>query len=295
MEKSRLFYILYYLLEKRKTTAEELAVKFEVSTRTIYRDIDSLSQAGIPIYANVGYQGGIYLKDDFILDKALFNEEEMTSLLAILKAVEESEHWNIKSILAKLNGFEHLDEDWLKIDLTRWGDDKNADIDLFQKLKKAILQTQTIIIAYHGVNGHSLRMVDPYYLKYQGGGWYLEGYCHKRAAMRMFRLTRILKIEVQEKTFSRLTYNEVQVDKKDYEYCEFLFSKRVAYRVYDIFARSAIEEVSTGVSVKVNLLIDEWMDSFLLSMGGEVEIIKPERLRQKIVKLHEEAIKKVGA
>ena len=85
MLESRLFKIVYYLLEKGKATAPELAAKFEVSTRTIYRDIDLLSEAGIPIYATQGKGGGIYLLDDFVLDKSLFNTSEQEQILMALQ------------------------------------------------------------------------------------------------------------------------------------------------------------------------------------------------------------------
>lgn len=76
MQESRLFKIIYYLLDKGHATAPELAAKFEVSVRTIYRDIDALSGAGIPVYAETGRNGGIYLMNDFVLDRAVLSERE---------------------------------------------------------------------------------------------------------------------------------------------------------------------------------------------------------------------------
>ena len=76
MQESRLFRIVYYLLEKGKCTASELAEKFEVSIRTIYRDIDVISSAGIPIYATQGKGGGISILENYALDKSLLSEQE---------------------------------------------------------------------------------------------------------------------------------------------------------------------------------------------------------------------------
>lgn len=76
MQESRLFRILYYLLDKGQATAPELAEKFEVSVRTIYRDIDAMSSAGIPIYVTTGRNGGIRFLDGHILDKTFFSSGE---------------------------------------------------------------------------------------------------------------------------------------------------------------------------------------------------------------------------
>ena len=84
MKESRLFKIVYYLLDKGRTTAPELAQEFEVSVRTIYRDIDALSESGIPVYAETGRNGGIYLLDNYVLDKALLSDKEKLEILSSL-------------------------------------------------------------------------------------------------------------------------------------------------------------------------------------------------------------------
>lgn len=86
LHESRLFKILYYLLEKGQATAPELASKFEVSVRTIYRDIDVMSSAGIPVYAAAGRDGGIKLYDDFIISKALLSESVFRISLSVFRA-----------------------------------------------------------------------------------------------------------------------------------------------------------------------------------------------------------------
>ena len=104
MTESRLFKILYLLLEQGRTTAPELASLFEVSIRTIYRDVDKLSLAGIPIYCSPGKGGGIFLMKDFVLDKALFSESERDELLAALQGFQiltDSEQVGIKTIVTR--------------------------------------------------------------------------------------------------------------------------------------------------------------------------------------------------
>jgi len=99
MQESRLFKIVYHLLDKGRATASELAEKFEVSVRTIYRDIDALSGAGIPIYAEAGRNGGIYLMNDFVMDKAVLTEEEKREILTALHSINSTSNIDNSQIL----------------------------------------------------------------------------------------------------------------------------------------------------------------------------------------------------
>ena len=113
MRDSRLFRILYYILEKGKVTANELSEKFEVSVRTIYRDIDVISSAGIPIYATQGKGGGIEIADDFVLKKSLLSEKEQEQILVALKGLEGINKQYENELLTKLSAF-------FKIKNTNW-------------------------------------------------------------------------------------------------------------------------------------------------------------------------------
>ena len=103
MQESRLFKIVYHLLDKGQATAPELAEKFEVSVRTIYRDIDALSGAGIPVYAEAGRNGGIHLMSDFVLDKAVLSEEEKQEILTALQSINLTNNIGINQTLQKLS------------------------------------------------------------------------------------------------------------------------------------------------------------------------------------------------
>ena len=102
MEQSRLFKIVYYLLERGKSTAPELAEKFDVSIRTIYRDLDAISAAGIPIYATQGKGGGIFIMQDFVLDKSLLSEQEKEHILMALQGISATEHNQSDGLLLSL-------------------------------------------------------------------------------------------------------------------------------------------------------------------------------------------------
>ena len=131
MQESRLFKIVYYLLDKGQATAPELAKKLEVSVRTIYRDIDSLSAAGIPIYTEAGRTGGIRLMNDFVLNKAILSEKEKQEILTALQSINATLNTSNSQTLQKLSALFHQDsENWLEVDFSRWGN-KDSDNDKF--------------------------------------------------------------------------------------------------------------------------------------------------------------------
>ncbi len=125
MQINRFFEIVYILLEKKSVTAQELAERFEVSTRTIYRDIELLSGAGIPIYTVQGKGGGISLLDNFVLDKAIITEEEQEQILLALSSLSETQQKDVGNIFSKLCGlFNKSGTDWIEIDFGYWNNNQ---------------------------------------------------------------------------------------------------------------------------------------------------------------------------
>ena len=121
MQMNRLFKIVYYLLENGKSTAPELAEKFEVSIRTIYRDLDTISAAGIPVYAAQGKGGGISLLDDYILEKSLFSKEEKEQILMALQGISSTKGTSADELLSKLSAlFQIKNTDWIEVDFSEW-------------------------------------------------------------------------------------------------------------------------------------------------------------------------------
>lgn len=148
MQESRLFKIVYHLLDKGRATASESAEKFEVSVRTIYRDVDALSEAGIPVYAETGRSGGIHLMHNFVLDKAVLSEEEKQEILTALQSMSFMKNTDSSQTLQKLSAIFHLrSENWLEVDFSRWGN-KGTDNEKFELLKSAIIQQKCIKITY---------------------------------------------------------------------------------------------------------------------------------------------------
>ena len=132
-----MFKIVYHLLEKGRTSAPELAEKLEVSVRTVYRDIDALSEAGIPVYAETGRNGGICLMDDFVLDKAVLSEAEKQEILAALQGLGAAEGQGADTLNKLAALFDTGGESWLEVDFSRWGSRK-SDNEKFEALKSAM-------------------------------------------------------------------------------------------------------------------------------------------------------------
>lgn len=167
MSDSRLFKILYYLLDKGHATAPELADKLEVSTRTIYRDVEALSSAGIPIYAEPGRNGGLYVLHDFMLDRTLLSENERREVWAAIQCISATGYTSGKDIQTKLSAlFPGNTENWLEVDFSRWGK-STADNAKFDRLKTAVMQYKEIRIVYENTSSERReRIVQPLQLSY---------------------------------------------------------------------------------------------------------------------------------
>ncbi len=152
MSDSRLFKILYYLLDRKRATAPELAAEFEVSARTIYRDVEALSSAGIPIYTEPGRNGGICLLQDFILDRAVLSENEKLEVLTAVQSIFATGYTGGKEMLTKLSALFNVNtRNWLEVDFTCWG--KSAyDNSKFEQLKTAVIRCREIKIVYENTN-----------------------------------------------------------------------------------------------------------------------------------------------
>ena len=197
MQESRLFKVVYHLLDKGRATASELAEKFEVSVRTIYRDIDALSGAGIPIYAEAGRNGGIYLMNGFVMDKAVLTEEEKREILTALHSINSTSNIDNSQILQKLSAIFNVgSESWLEVDFSRWGNN-GTDNAKFELLKSAVIHQRCVKITYANSYGTiSERIVQPLKVLYKSMSWYLKAYCMEKQDYRIFKLTRILTLEM---------------------------------------------------------------------------------------------------
>ena len=287
MQESRLFKILYYLLDRGCATAPELADRFEVSTRTIYRDIDALSGAGIPVYTEAGRGGGIYLMEHFVLDKVMLTDSEKQEILSALQSVAAVGNEYQEAMLEKMSAlFQVQSERWCEVDFSRWGG-QTRDNEKFELLKKAVLMHRSVKILYAGSRRKkALRTVEPLKLMYKSKAWYLKAYCLEKEAFRLFKLNRILEWELLEESFTPVPFPKPDAapesDSPQTEPPQVVlsFPGEMAYRVYDEFDSCQVKELENGgLLAAAPMPVDEWLIGFLLSFGSEVEIIEPAYLK----------------
>ncbi len=313
---SRLLGIIYILMNKGTTTASQLAQRFEVSTRTIYRDIDHLCQAGIPIYATKGKNGGISLTEQFVLNKMLITQEEQQQILAALSSLQETGAEREAKTLQKLGEFFNAKPmNWLAIDFSDWSDTRQK---LYEDVRVALLSHKVIRFDYYGrSNEMSRRTVEPIQLLFKEYTWYLRAYCRDRQALRLFKLLRMKNMEVTEEHFviNEIWYQQIALqqnnkdmfhsqegqdnkqeitsednDRKMGEQTEqkvtevsVLIDKKEAYRVYDRFGDSDIEVLENGdFLVSFRYVLDEWVYGLILSFGASAKVLSPEDVKNEI-------------
>ncbi|GFZ32088.1 DeoR family transcriptional regulator [Clostridium zeae] len=289
MQISRLFQIIYLLMEKKSITAGELAEKFEVSVRTIYRDIDALCQAGIPIYASQGKGGGISLVDKFVLDKSLLSEKEQDKVLLALQSLSAVQYPELDEVLSKLSRiFKKSNITWIEVDFSEWGSEKNQK-EAFSLLKNAILEQLVITFSYFNSNGEKRkRKIEPFKLLFKHKDWYLQGYCLEKEALRTFKINRITNIYITEERCVHQNSKEYTTNstvEADQEKIKLILkiSPEGAYRVYDDFDEENIAKNKDGsYTVSVSMPKGEWIYNYLLSFGTVLEVIEPQSIREEI-------------
>ncbi|MCC2818219.1 YafY family transcriptional regulator [Lachnoclostridium pacaense] len=217
MKIDRLVSIIMILLDKRRIGAQELADMFEVSPRTIYRDIDAINMAGIPVRGASGAGGGFEIMSEYKIDKKVFSAADLSVLLMGLSSLSNMIRGDeLVCALAKVKSFIPADRakdielkvNQICIDLSPWTGNRN--IQPYLEIIKAALQESRLLafeyIAHHG--NKTERTAEPYQLVLKSSHWYLQGYCHKRNAFRLFRLSRMSNLQIQEETFTPRNYQK---------------------------------------------------------------------------------------
>jgi len=204
MKIDRLLGILMILINKKKVTAKQLSEYFEVSVRTIQRDMDTLSMAGIPFYADVGVNGGYQLLDNFRLEKGFLNKDEANILFTFLKGLKGVVPYSeVKSIYNKFSSlnFHELDNNKLIVKLNPTDNTMNFK-DHFSLLSKARDKQLKLKITYYNVNFNiTNRIICPYSLVLLSPTWYVYAYCDLRSDFRMFKVKRIADCELMDESF----------------------------------------------------------------------------------------------
>lgn len=293
MQISRLFEIVYILLNKKTVTAKELAEHFEVSQRTIYRDIDTLNLAGIPVYTNKGKGGGISLLENFVLNKSILNENEQTEILSALKGLSVVKSTETDQILNKLSTlFNKNTVNWLEVDFSDWSYTNSHH---FHLLKTAILDRVVTEFDYYSTYGEKThRKIEPIQLWFKHRAWYIKGFCLEKQDVRLFKLTRIKNLIVTDNPFaarnllSACYENEPPENRRKDVTLKLKIAPQMTYRIYDDFDEDQVAKHEDGsFTVTVTYPEDEWVYGFVLSFGEYIEVLEPERIRNVLrEKLH---------
>jgi predicted DNA-binding transcriptional regulator YafY len=299
MKINRLLEITLILLNKNGVTAGELADRFGVSTRTIYRDIDELSSAGVPVFTNKGSGGGIALLDNYAINKAMLTEHERDSLLLALKTLQATKYPEIDIILEKIGAVfkKAAATDWVHIEFSPWGSGPNEE-NKFLDVKKAILECKVITFDYLSGDGVlSRRSVEPMLLLFKSQAWYIWGYCKLRRDFRTFRISRIRGLTVTDTTFVRRPPESVKNEEPEAVSLKLVtlklrFQPEDLYRVYDDYDEERITHNKDGTyDVSVTFPEDEWVYGYILSFGNYVEVLEPPYIRDIIRGRLEKAMK----
>ena len=288
MQINRLFEMIYILLDRKIVTAKELAERFEVSARTIYRDVETLSASGIPIYMSKGKGGGISLLPGFVLNKTMLTAEEKEEILSSMRAVEAVRIKNESVALQKLREvFGGTDTDWISVDFGFWSDGER-EAALFELLKQAILKRMVIRFFYVSAKGETIeREAEPVQLIFKGMAWYLYAYCRKRQDFRYFKLKRIRDLSLTEEQFSKREPEKIKFGQEKTEteiktiHLKLLIEKEAAYRVLDEF--EDVKQMEDGnYLIETDFPDNAWLMQYILGYGSRCRVLEPEGVRERI-------------
>lgn len=287
----RLIGIITLLLQHDKITAPELAKRFEVSRRTINRDIDTICKAGIPLITIQGYNGGIMIANGYKIDKSLLTKKELQAIFIGLNSIDSVSKISYKEKLIEKLSITPEDiicaENAIFIDLA-----SHYQSSLTQKiatLKQAISQQNEISFCYYYRKGESIRNVQPYLLLFKWSSWYLYAFCLSKLDYRLFKLNRLWNIEIIKTQFSLKKINWEQINFDNYFqentiHLKALFDKNTKFRLIEEYGIHCYKENENSQ------LIFEWdfqsyehMKNWILSFGNQVQVLEPQALYNDII------------
>lgn len=289
MKIDRLMGILTWLLQKKEVTALQLAEKFEVSRRTINRDIEILCQAGIPIITRPGYQGGISLAEGFTIDRTLLDEKELEALLVGVRGLDSVMKVPCGQRLeAKLKTGDGREEpDSIVINLaSHYRDSISEKIALLQR---AVRERKLVRFDYYCQKGEGSRTAEPYCILFQWSSWYLLAWCPDREDFRMFKLNRLWNAEMLETVYAPRPVPQQLLD-ADKPFSEgkwrlaARFDPEMKYRLMEEYGPDCFMEESDGSLFVDGLFFSnyEYLLQWILSFGHCVKVLTPEQLHRDV-------------
>lgn len=298
MKTDRLLAITLHLINHKRATARELAERFEVSLRTIQRDIDSLTMAGIPIYADRGRDGGYRILENYSVDRQFFTAKELGALTSMvgrlnnllgqsgLRATEEK----LRQLTAE--GTRERAHESLIFDFTPWGLDSRTKA-LFRMIYRAVEDNQVLEIRYATPSGdRTTRQIEPLSVVMKGSAWYVYGYCRLRQATRVFKMTRIIEVTTVPLFFVPSDHPPYEdpmkglADPRPQTLFVLRFAPTARGRVTDFVSSENVHDMPDGsVMGFFPFPEDEWVYSWILSFGPLVEVLEPPHARARIKEL----------
>jgi len=283
---NRLLEIVYVLLREKTVTAKKLAERFDVSQRTIYRDVDTLSLSGIPVYTEKGKNGGISLLPHFVLSKSILSEQEQNEILTALQGLSNIKTSETNHVLQKLSAvFNKTAVNWLEVDFSDWSYTNGG---VFNDFKVAILERRIAEFDYYSTHGERThRRIEPIQLWFKSRAWYIKGYCLTRQDTRLFKLTRVKDMRLTDEHFTerdllanRDTYSPDEHRKRDFVF-KLRIEPEMTYRIYDEFDEDMAERQPDGsFIVTATWPEDDWVYGTILSYGEYIEVLEPVHIRE---------------
>jgi predicted DNA-binding transcriptional regulator YafY len=294
MKIDRLVSIIMILLDKERIGAHELADIFEVSPRTIYRDVDAINMAGIPVRSTSGVGGGFEIMQEYKIDKKVFSTADLSAILMGLSSLSNMIRGDeLVNALAKVKSFIPADKakdielkaNQIVIDLSPWMGNRNIQSYL-EIIKTALQESRLLTFEYADRYGNkTLRTAEPYQLVLKGHHWYIQGYCHKRNDYRLFRLSRISNLQIQDEFFTPRDFQKPQLDFADIletmqtkikiRIHKSLMDRVLDYCDYEHFSPDGDEHYI----VDFPFIENEYYYNILLSFGDKCECLEPPHIR----------------
>lgn len=305
MKVDRLVAIIMILLEREKISAKDLAEMFEVSTRTIYRDLESINQAGIPILATSGPGGGVEILKTYKVEKRLFSTSDILSLLIGLGSIQSNIPGNeIVNTLVKVKGMippEKLKEldfraKQIKMDVSPWLHAEGFT-DKIEIIKTALEKQQLLRFEYMDIRGQkSNREIEPYRLLLKGEDWYMQGFCLTRNDFRTFKVLRMQNIDMLEQTFTMREFPAERLDEVAFNDKKLVSAKlRIHEEIRDLIEKRFGEDclVPDGAEhyiATILIPVDDLACRYLLGFGNKCVCLEPEIIRKKMYGLAKEIL-----
>ena len=294
MKIDRLVSMIMILLEKERTSAQELADMFEVSPRTIYRDIETINKAGIPIYSAPGVGGGFEIMEKYKVDKQVFSTADLSAILMGLSSVSGMIRGDeLVNALAKVKSFVPADRakdievkaNQILIDLSPWMGNRNTKPYL-ELIQTALQESRLLTFAYAGHHGKkTARTAEPYQLVLKNSHWYLQGYCLTRNDFRLFKLSRMSDLQLQKEGFVARAYQKPQLDFDD---ALGTMQTKITIRIHQSIMDRVLDlcgyedftpDGSEHYIVEFPFIENEYHYDVLLGFGSKCECLEPPHIR----------------